>query len=199
MRKDTTGKVERMSPSAAPPTSRINPIAVEALTDEQKSKMGGWDELHFNRVMMRSPRLFDVVLPLITKVVAQSELPSHDRQVLILRTCALTGEVYEATHHVLISHAAGLSDDEIQAARTGVGLSPIHQLLARAAEELVSDFTVSDETWKALADHYSATELMEVVGLVGAYTTMAMLTRALGIQLEDEETMKSFIALRQYV
>jgi len=199
MSKDTIGKGEHMSPSAAPPTSRINPIALDALTDEQKSKMHGWDALHFNRVMMRSPELFDVFLPLLTKVVAQSELPSHDRQVLILRTCALTGEVYEATHHVLISHAAGMSDDEIQAARTGVGLSPIHHLLARAAEELVSDFSISDETWKALADHYSAAELMDVVALVATYTTMAMLTRALGIQLEDEETMKSFIALRQYV
>lgn len=188
-----------MTPSAAPPTSRIEPIAVEALTDEQKKKMVGWDALRFNRVMMRSPQLFDVILPLITKVVAQSELPSHDRQVLILRTCALTGEVYEAAHHVLISHTAGLSDDDIRAARTGVGLSPMHRLLASAAEELVSDFTISGETWNALADHYSATELMEIVAVVGTYTTMAMLTRALGIQLEDEETMKSFVALRQYV
>jgi len=188
-----------MSPSAAPHTPRITPIAMEALTDEQKSRMGGWDALHFNRVMMRNPSLFDVVLPLITKVVAQSELPSHDRQVLILRTCALTGEVYEAAHHVLISHAAGLSDADIRAAQTGVGLSPIHGLLARAAEELVTDFTISDEAWKALAEYYSATALMEIVSLVGAYTTMAMLTRGLGIQLEDDETMKSFIALRQYV
>jgi 4-carboxymuconolactone decarboxylase len=188
-----------MSPSAAPRRPRINPLALEALTDEQKSGMGGWDALHFNRVMMRSPRLFDIILPLITTVVAQSALPPRDRQVLILRTCALTGEVYEAAHHVLISHTAGLSDDDIQAARTAVGLSPVHRLLARAAEELVSDFTISDETWKALAEHYSETELMEIVALVGTYTTMAMLTRAFGIQLEDDETMKSFIALRQYI
>ncbi len=72
-------------------------------------------------------------------------------------------------------------------------------MLARAAEELVSDFSISDETWIALAEHYSEPELMEIVGLVGAYTTMAMLTRALGLQLEDGDTMKSFIALRQYV
>lgn len=188
-----------MSPSPCPSQSRIAPIGADALTSEQKSKMGGWDALHFNLVMMRSPDLFDVILPLITKVVAKSALPSHDRQVLILRTCALTGEVYEATHHVLISHAAGLSDDDIAAARSGVGLAPAHQMLAHAAEELVSDFTISDETWIALADHYSAPALMEIVGLVGAYTTMAMLTRALGIQLEDDETMRSFTALRQYV
>lgn len=188
-----------MSPSPAPSQSRIAPIGVDALSSQQKSKMGGWNALHFNRVLMRSPDLFDVILPLITNLVAKSALPSHDRQVLILRTCALTGEVYEATHHVLISHAAGLSDDDIAAARTGVGLAPVHQMLARAAEELVSDFSISDETWIALAEHYSEPELMEIVGLVGAYTTMAMLTRALGLQLEDGDTMKSFIALRQYV
>ncbi|BBZ15504.1 carboxymuconolactone decarboxylase family protein [Mycobacterium branderi] len=188
-----------MSANAAPRTPRISPIEVDALTPEQKSRMGGWDELHFNRVLMHNPRLFDAFLPLLTKVVAQSELPPHDRQVLILRTCALTGEVYEAAHHVLISHATGLSDDEIRAARTGVGLSPIHDLLAGAAGELVRDFTISDRTWKALAEHYSAAELMEIVALVGTYTTMAMLTRALDIQLEDTETMKSFTALRQYV
>lgn len=188
-----------MPPSPAPSLARIAPIDVNALTDEQKSKMRGWDALQFNRVLMRSPSLFDVILPLITKVVAESELPSRDRQVLILRTCALTGEVYEAAHHVLISHAAGLSDDDIVSARTGVGLSPDHQLLARATEELVGDFMVSEETWIALADNYSATQLMEIVGLVSAYTTMAMLTRSLGIQLEDEETMRMFVKLRQYV
>ncbi|MDV3127887.1 carboxymuconolactone decarboxylase family protein [Mycobacterium sp. 21AC1] len=188
-----------MSPSPAPSFSRIAPIEMDALTEEQRSQMRGWEALHFNRVMMRSPNLFEVILPLIAKVVAKSELPSHDRQVLILRTCALTGEVYEAEHHVLISRAAGLSDRDIEAARAGAGLSPVHQLLSRAAEELVHDFTVSDDTWIALADHYSATGLMEIVGLVGAYTTMAMLTRSLGIQLEDEETMETFRALRQYV
>ncbi|MEZ0366635.1 carboxymuconolactone decarboxylase family protein [Mycobacterium sp. pUA109] len=188
-----------MTPSAATGTPRIAPIAPENLTAEQKCKMHGWDALHFTRVMMRSPQLFDVFLPMLTKVVAQSELPPRDRQVVILRICALTGEVYEAAHHELISHTAGLSDDEIEAAHTGVGLSPVHQLLACAAEELVHDFTISDRTWTALAEHYSDTELMEIVALAGTYTTMAMLTRSLGIQLEDHDTMKSFIALRQYV
>lgn len=64
-----------MSPSPPPSLSRIAPVGVEALTDEQRSKMGGWDALHFNRVMMRSPALFDVILPLITKVVANQNFP----------------------------------------------------------------------------------------------------------------------------
>lgn len=187
-----------MPPRSASRAPRVPPIKSEMLSAEEHSKMGGWHALHFNQVIIQSPRLFDVVLPLITKVVAQSELASHDRQVLILRTCALTGEMYEAAHHVLISDAAGLTADEIQSARTGLGLAAKHQLLARAAEELVLDFTISDTTWAALAEHYSTTELMEIVAVVGSYTLMAMLTRTLGIQLEDDETMRSFIALRQY-
>lgn len=187
-----------MPPSSATRTPRVAPITPEMLNPEQRSKMCGWDALHFNQVLIQNPRLFDVVLPLITRVVAQSELAAHDRQVLILRTCALTGEVYEAAHHVLISDAAGLTRDEIHSAHTGLGLAPHHRLLARAAEELVLDFTISEITWAALEKRYSATVLIEIVALVGSYTLMAMLTRALGIQLEDDETMKSFAALRQY-
>ncbi|XTP38417.1 carboxymuconolactone decarboxylase family protein (plasmid) [Mycobacterium sp. TJFP1] len=147
---------------------------------------------------MRSPGLFKTFLPLLSRLVAESELPAHDRQVLVLRTCELTGEVYEATHHVLISRASGLSGEQIEAAQTGIGLSPVHTLLAAAAQELVTDFSVSDTTWNGLAEHYSDIELMDIVALVAVYTFMATLTRGLGIQLEDDETIESFVALREY-
>jgi len=91
-----------------------------------------------------------------------------------------------------------MTDAEIDAARTGAGLSAFDQTLARAAEELVHDQCVSEETWRELAQRYSPVELMQIVALVGVYVMMAMFTKSYGVELEDEETFNSFVKMRQY-
>ena len=69
----------------------------------------------------------------------------------------------------------------------------------RAADELVHEHCVSDATWQALAHRYSTIELMEVVGLVGCYTTIAMVTRSFEIQLESRDDVAGELAaLRAY-
>src|SRR3546814_17158905 len=54
-------------------------------------------------------------------------------------------------------------------------------------------------TWKKLTERYTTLQLMEVVGLVGCYTTMAMVTKTFDIQIEESEaTTENLAALRQY-
>lgn len=179
--------------------TRIPPVAPEAFTPEQKALVGEWTAMHFTRVIVESPDLYRVVLPLITKLIAGSALPPRDREILLLRTLSLCAEVYEQEHHVLIARNAGLTEAEIAAARAGsADLPAFDQTLMRAAEELVRDQRVGDETWSRLSERYGSVELMEVVGLVGGYVLMAMLTKSFGIQLEDAETFQRFGELRKY-
>jgi alkylhydroperoxidase family enzyme len=112
---------------------------------------------------------------------------------------ALCNEVYELAHHRTISHNAGMSDADIDAAIAGsASLAPFEQTLAKAAEELVRDQNVSDATWAELAKRYSQIELMEAVGLVAAYTALAMLFKSYGVQLEDADTFGGFQQQREY-
>jgi alkylhydroperoxidase family enzyme len=180
---------------------RIPPASLDTMTDAQKKILGtGWSkDLNYCRVLIQHPELFRAYNPLIAKTIPYSDLPARDRQILVLRTLALCNEVYEATHHEHISHNAGLTDADIEAARTnGPGLSPFEKTLVKAADELVRDAMIGDATWKALAERYSQIQLMEVVAVVGCYKMLAMIMKTYGIQLEDEATLKRFQEQRGY-
>jgi alkylhydroperoxidase family enzyme len=157
--------------------------------------------MNFTRVIVNHPGLYRAFLPLIKKLIPDSNLPPRDRQILVLRTLSLYDEVYELTHQVMISrHNAGMTDADIEMARAGkgAGLSDFDRTLVRAAEELVRERYIGDATWRELARRYSTVELMEVVALVGGYTMLAMATKNYGIQLEDPETLEGFAAIRKY-
>jgi alkylhydroperoxidase family enzyme len=178
---------------------RIPPVAPEAFSPEQKALVGDWTTMNFARVIVEHPALYRALMPLIAKLISGSDLPPRDREVLVLRTLALSDETYERAHHGLIAAAAGMTQAEIAAAADGAAsLSPFDRTLARAAEELVRDRRVADDTWAALAQRYSSVQLMEAVALVGLYDLMAMLTKSFEIGLEDQATFAAFGELRKY-
>lgn len=178
---------------------RVPPVAEADRTDEQKQLLGPWGRMNFAAVLVNHPKLYRAVMPVIAKVIAETDLPPRHRQILVHRTLALSDEVYEARHHELISHGAGLSDADIEAARTdGPALTPFEHLLVKAADQLVANRRIDDATWAALSEQYSRVEMMELVAVVGAYNLMSMLTLGFEIQLEDEETFQSFAKQREY-
>lgn len=181
------------------PSPRIPPRPPEGLNDEQKALVSGWEALNFSRVIVEHPALYRALMPLIAKLVAGSDLPPRDREILVLRTLFRCGETYEAAHHVLIAQKAGLSDADVEAVRAGGdGLPSFERTLLRAADELVDDHALSDATWAALAERYAQVARMEVVALVGGYALMAMLTKSFRIPLEDAATFNRFMEIRTY-
>jgi alkylhydroperoxidase family enzyme len=182
-----------------PDTPRIPPVSPAAFTAEQKALVGDWAAMNFATVLVEHPGLYRTLMPLIAKLISDTDLPPRDREVLVLRTLSLCDETYEQAHHGLIARAAGMSEAEIAAAQAGsAALAPFERTLATAAEELVRDRRVADDTWAALAERYSSVQRMEVVALVGLYTLMAMLTKSCDIELEDAETFARFGELRTY-
>jgi alkylhydroperoxidase family enzyme len=179
---------------------RIAPLALDEFTDQQKALVGEWHHLNFSRVLVQHPGMYRVFLPFLDKVIRGSNLPPRDREILCLRTLALGGDVYEAHHHVTIARKAGMTEAEIEAARTGgAALGQFDQCLMRAAEEMVRQQCVTDPTWACLAERYSREQLMETVFVVGCYTIMAMITRSFGMEVEqDPETEQRLAKLRQY-
>ncbi len=179
---------------------RIPPLSPDDFTDQQKALVGDWGALNFSRVLVQHPDLYKVFIPFLDKLIRGSNLPPRDREILIIRCLALCDETYEAQHHDLIARNAGMTDAEIEAARSGgTCLSSWDRTLVSAAEELVRDRCVSDDTWQALAQHYAPAQLMEAVFLVGVYTLMAMVTKSFGIAVEDgAETFNRLAQLRQY-
>ena len=179
---------------------RVPPLDVAEFSEEQAALVGEWTHLNFSRVLVRHPALYRAFMPYIAQVIPGSGLPARDREVLVVRTLALGGDVYEAHHHVQIALKAGMSEADIEAVRSGdASLSEWDKELVIAADELVQRQKLSDASWASLGERYSQEQCMEVVFLVGCYNVMAMLTNSFGIALEsDPEADAKLKAMRQY-
>jgi alkylhydroperoxidase family enzyme len=180
---------------------RIPPVTLAEATPEQKELMGQWSDMHWVSVGVNHPELFKVANAIARKVISHSDLPPRDREVVLLRTLQLCNENYELTHNVMLARNIGMTDAEINAARSADGevLSTFERTLARAVEELVRDQRIGDRTWEELSERYSRVQLMEVVGVVGGYVMMAMMTKSFDIEVEDDETFNNFMTKRDYV
>lgn len=170
---------------------RIPPLFPQEFTDEQAAVVGGRDNpvasLNLTRTLVKHPALLRAWMPFAQYIGLQSILPARERELFVLRILALCSETYEASHHVFIARKLGLTDDEIAAAKAGgVGLSSFEQLLVGAADELVRDQSISEQTWNRLAQRYAAEQMIELVFTGGMYIVASLVTKSLGVQLEQD-------------
>lgn len=118
----------------------------------------------------------------------RSTLPDRIREIAIIRTTRLGGGEYEWAQHVRMSRASGwLTDEELEALEIGPddpSWSAEDAAVVRAADEMVQDRTVSDETWGALASRFDRPQLIDLVFTVGTYDMHSMAFSVLGLELE---------------
>jgi alkylhydroperoxidase family enzyme len=103
-------------------------------------------------------------------------MPRRDHEILAMRTAHNCHSEFEWTEHASFARRAGLTDEEIDAIASGtdVGWSVRERLLLTAADELHAEFSISPDTWAALAEHCSTAELVEAIYVVGQYTMLSM-------------------------
>jgi len=112
----------------------------------------------------------------------------REREIVILRTCALCGSEYEwGVHVAFFAERARLSSEEVAStcAEPGTGaFSPRKRLLLRLVDELHDTAQVSDALWQELAAEWTAEQLIELIALAGFYHLISFLTNALHIPSE---------------
>jgi 4-carboxymuconolactone decarboxylase len=116
-----------------------------------------------------------------------STLPSRVRELVILRTAWVRGGEYQWSQHTHQARKAGLTDGEIAALRGGVedgGWDCFDTSLVRSVDEMCSDRTISDATWRELAAHLDRKQMIDLVFTVGAYDMHCLAFRTFGIQLD---------------
>jgi alkylhydroperoxidase family enzyme len=116
-------------------------------------------------------------------------LSLREREIVIDRTCALTGCEYEwGVHVATFADAAHLTDEQIRATvRDGAAApcwSESEQALIAAVDALHVNATLSDEEFKALAAHYDDAKIFEIILLCGFYRTVSYLANGLDLPLE---------------
>jgi alkylhydroperoxidase family enzyme len=151
----------------------------------QTERRGDGRVLNIHATLARHPKLLKRWTVFGNHVLFKSTLPIREREILILRIGWLCRSEYEWGQHVEIGRRAGLSDEEIERIAEGpdaAGWSASDALLLRATDELHADAFISDETWKALSEHWDTQQLIDLVFAVGQYNLVSMALNTLGVQ-----------------
>lgn len=121
----------------------------------------------------------------------QSKLEPRIRELAILRVAWRTKSGYEWAQHHRIGGDEGLTDAQLEAVRDGpssaVWSAPERAVVA-AADEMIDDFAVSNETWSALAASFEPAPLFELLFVIGGYLCLATVLNSIGLRGDPPES-----------
>lgn len=151
------------------------------------ARVWGVPEFHLFTVLAQHRRLFWSWAPFAGVLLRRGRLPGTDTELVILRVGHLRGCEYELQQHRRIAIRRGV-DAGTQAGIFNwpqpAGLSGRQQALVAAVDELVTDRTLSDASWRRLSGLLDRRQLIEFVTLVGQYDALAMTLSTLGVPLD---------------
>ncbi len=180
---------------AATATPRIAPLEppydpeTEAMLRKWMPPGSPLEPLALFRTLQVHPELASRMRPLGAGILAHGCIEPRERELIIDRTCARAGAEYEwGVHVVAFGRAVGLTEAQLAATATSSPEDPVWSeddaLLIRLADELYDTGEVSEETWKALADRYTQTQLLELIITAGWYRLISYVIRAVRIPPE---------------
>jgi 4-carboxymuconolactone decarboxylase len=127
----------------------------------------------------------------------KSTVPPALREVMIHRTCALTGAEYEwGVHVVAFGRPLGFTEEQLRSTVHGAGSDACwdepQSTVFRLADELHDTSDVSDDLFSALARHFREEQILELLVTSGWYHVIAYLCN--GVRIEREQWAEQFPA-----
>jgi alkylhydroperoxidase family enzyme len=170
--------------------SRIAPLEPPYAPDIQEQFdriMRGAPPLTLFRVLAGNARAWEKFRA--GSLLDRGALALREREIVIDRTCALTGCEYEwGVHVTTFAGSAHLTDEQIRATVLGKAdaacWSAAEQALIAAVDALHVSATLSSEEFKALSAHYDDAKIFEIILLCGFYRTVSYLANGLDLPLE---------------
>jgi 4-carboxymuconolactone decarboxylase len=112
------------------------------------------------------------------------------REVMIARTCALTGASYEwGVHAVAFARPLGLDDEQLRSSVHGTPEDPCWDerqgAVMSLADELHHTSTISDRLWERLRRSFAEAEVLELIVTCGYYHVIAYVCNGVGVQQEE--------------
>lgn len=133
-------------------------------------------------VLAHQPKLMGPFLGWAAALAMHGALPKRDHELLALRAAVNCGSAFEWDEHSAYARDAGVTDAELDAVRAEPATGPWaeHELaLLQAADELHANHGIGGETWRVLAAHYDAGQLVEIPYVVGQYTMLSFVANVI--------------------
>jgi 4-carboxymuconolactone decarboxylase len=120
----------------------------------------------------------------------KAKVPPPVREVVIHRTCALTGAEYEwGVHAVGFGRPLGFTDEQLHSTVHGTWDDPCwdaeQSIAFRLADELHETSMVSDELWLELAARFDDAQVLELLITAGWYHVIAFVCNAAAVEHEE--------------
>lgn len=121
----------------------------------------------------------------------ESPLSLREREIVILRVTANNHCEYEwGIHAAIFAKAAKLTPDQVKASRLGKWNDtcwPVEdQLLIKCVDELETQKKLSDDTYDAFQNSWTAEQQLEILALCGNYHLISLVANTARIEPEDE-------------
>jgi 4-carboxymuconolactone decarboxylase len=182
--------VAAAAPRIAPLQSPYPP-AVAAQLERWMPPGSALEPLALFRTLARDERLMDRMRPLGAAILGSHAcVPINLREVMIDRTCALTGAEYEwGVHAAAFGEAAGLDPARLRSTVRGSDSDACwgaeEAAVMRLADELHRTSAITDELWGELDARFSEQQILELIVTAGWYHVIAYLCNGLRIAREQ--------------
>ena len=162
---------------------RLPPISADRMTDAQKREVAAFEAARMASIsgpfvpLLRSPELMSRVRAIGDYLRFGGVLDAKLREMVILITARQWTQQYEWNAHLSIALEAGLAPAIAQAIADGrrpEGMPPAEALIYDFCQELHTRQSISDATYAKAVSAFGEQGVIDVVGLSGYYTMLAM-------------------------
>jgi 4-carboxymuconolactone decarboxylase len=161
----------------------------DSLSDGTRRALAAMPELNVFRMLAHADGALVPFLRFAGALWGESELSPARRELAILQVAASSGAEYEWVQHVAIASAEGVSDEQIEAIRSGDREASCFEAPERAvlrlAEAVVTEPRVEDEAFAEIGRRLSDREIVEVHLITGLYLALGRLTT--NLELDPDE------------
>ena len=137
--------------------------------------------VNLHRTVANSPEVFAAFIGLAHALRFKTELDPAERELAILRVLELHHGHYEIRHHRKMALAAGVSEAEIDGTAT---LTDRRAAVRAYADAFAAGSGVPAASSKALAQHFTNRQIVELTMTMTLYLGLAHLTNSLDVALD---------------
>lgn len=168
------------------PYADCNGPALRPLVERIAAERGS--VLHLYQMLLHSAPLAEGWLDYLTAIRQNCSLPGDIRELVIMRVALLNRAPYEADQHAPIALQEGLSQPQLDALGQWTQ-SPLFAARERAVlaytDAMTLQVQVDDATFSRVAEHFPASQLVELTATVAAYNMVSRFLEALQIHSHD--------------
>ena len=144
--------------------------------------------LNVHQLMANHPELLKAWWNYRNYSVNGGDLEQRDCELVILRVAVKMRCWYEWASHVDRGQLSGLSLSEIERVLHGSEAAAWGErdaLLLKAVDELIDERSMSADTQKNLAEHFTPNQVMDVIAIQGMYVTLSCMINTWGLELDS--------------